>query len=197
MTVNSASRPPGYDLDDRRVVTSAAELKALAHPVRGVILDLLLERAASITELSRALKRPKSTVAHHVATLVDADLVRVVSTRRVRAIEERTYGRTARLFAVGTPDPGVLDPVPWAHPLADALRESDDAYRADTMWANLRHARIPRSSAAAFWSEVEGLMDAFSQLPREGDEVFGFSAAVYPTDYPVLDPGETLNPSVQ
>mgnify|MGYP003704545557 CR=1 FL=1 len=76
---------------------------------QGVIFDLAERlqpseardpRAASVTELASALDRPKSTVAHHVAVLVRADLLRVVSTRRVRAVEERLYGRTARLFYV-------------------------------------------------------------------------------------------------
>jgi DNA-binding transcriptional ArsR family regulator len=190
--VNSPPSSPDYPLEDRRVVTAPAEIKALSHPLRGVILDLLLERAASITELSLAMSRPKSTIAHHVAVLVDAGLVKVTRTRRVRAIEERFYGRTARLFAMGELDASEIDPVPWSHPLADAVRESRAAYRADTMWANVRHAAIPRPVAAEFWQRLEALMQDFSQLPRAGDQVFGFAVALYPTDFPVLpDPVET------
>jgi hypothetical protein len=40
-----------------------------------------------------------------VSVLVDADLVKVVRTRKVRAIEERFYGRTARIFYMGTARP--------------------------------------------------------------------------------------------
>jgi DNA-binding transcriptional ArsR family regulator len=188
MSVNKSSDPPGYELEARRVLSAPDELKALAHPLRGVILDLLLERAATITELAAAMGKPKSTIAHHVAVLSDAGMLRVVATRRVRAIEERLYGRTARLFAVGVVAPGDFDPLPWSHPLADAVRESDAAYRADTMWANLRHARIPRAAAAEFWSRVEALVDDFSRLPRASDEVFGFATALFPTDFPTLDP---------
>src|SRR3954469_3255427 len=71
-----------------------------SHPLRTTILGLLHERAATVTELAVALGRPKSTVAHHVKVLAEAGLVRVVRTRRVRAIEERFYGRTARMFYV-------------------------------------------------------------------------------------------------
>src|SRR5438874_13267132 len=92
---------PDYELADRLVVSAPAQLRAIADPLRGTILDLLLERAATVAELAAAVSRPKSTVAHHVNVLVDAALVRVVRTRRVRAIEERFYGRTARLFQVG------------------------------------------------------------------------------------------------
>src|SRR5687768_3811588 len=92
---------PDYELADRIVVTAPAQLRALADPLRAVILDLLLERAATVAELAAAVQRPKSTVAHHVNVLVEAGMLRVVRTRRVRAIDERYYGRTARVFYVG------------------------------------------------------------------------------------------------
>ena len=42
--------------------------------------------------------------------LADAGLLQVVRTRRVRAIEERFYGRTARMFYV-TLEPGPNGPL--------------------------------------------------------------------------------------
>src|SRR5215831_19207782 len=99
-SVNGKSVPPDYELADRIALTEPSQVKALGHPLRNTILGLLHERAASVSELAIALERPKSTVAHHVKVLVDAGLVHVVRTRRVRAIEERFYGRTARLFYV-------------------------------------------------------------------------------------------------
>src|SRR5690242_6222423 len=92
--------PPDYDLADRLALTEPSQVKALGHPVRNTILSLLHERAATVSELAVALGRPKSTVAHHVKVLREAGLLRVVRTRRVRAIDERFYGRTARLFYV-------------------------------------------------------------------------------------------------
>src|SRR3954452_2643944 len=92
--------PPDYELTDRIALTEPGQIKALGHPLRNTILGLLHERAASVSELAVALARPKSTVAHHVKVLAEAGLVRVVRTRRVRAIEERFYGRTARMFYV-------------------------------------------------------------------------------------------------
>ena len=92
--------PPDYELADRIALTQPSQVKALGNPVRNTILGLLHERAATVTELATALERPKSTVAHHVKVLAEAGLVQVVRTRRVRAIEERFYGRTARMFYV-------------------------------------------------------------------------------------------------
>src|SRR5215211_1781394 len=92
---------PDYDLEEMLVVTSPEQLRALAHPLRDTLLELVLERAATVTEMAHAVDRPKSTVAYHVNLLVDAGLLRVVRTRRVRAIDERYYGRVARTLYVG------------------------------------------------------------------------------------------------
>src|SRR5215213_3890393 len=100
--------PPDYDLADRIALTRPSQVKAIAHPLRTTILGLLHERAATVSELAVAVERPKSTVAHHVKVLSEAGLVRVVRTRRVRAIEERFYGRTARMFYVAVEQSGVL-----------------------------------------------------------------------------------------
>jgi DNA-binding transcriptional ArsR family regulator len=187
MSINTSGASfPDYELAERIVVTQPRELKALAHPLRSTLLELVLERAATVSELAAAVERPKSTVAHHVNVLVDAGMLKVVRTRRVRAIEERFYGRTARLFFIGQVRSEDVSPPPWAHPLAEAAQESEEAYLADTMWANGRHARIARSTAREFWSRVEDLIQEFAQLPREGDTVFGFTAGLYPTSYPTL-----------
>ena len=96
-----SSNTPDYDLDETAELTTAAQVRAISDPLRTTILGLLHERAATVTELAAAVKRPKSTVAHHVGVLANAGLLRVVRTRRVRAIEERYYGRAARMFFVG------------------------------------------------------------------------------------------------
>ena len=194
MSINRSSPPayPDYELADRLVVTGRRELKAMSDPLRSALLELTLERAATVTELAAAVARPKSTIAHHVNVLVDAGMLKVVRTRRVRAIEERFYGRTARLFYIGRVDADVSSDIdaagrpPWTNPFADAAAESDAAYRTDTLWANARHVRIPRAAAGAFWPRVQALLDEFAQLPRAGDEVFGLMAGLYPTDFPAL-----------
>jgi DNA-binding transcriptional ArsR family regulator len=180
---------PDYDLEDLRVVSSPPELRAMAHPLRGTILELLLERAATVAELATAVGRPKSTVAYHVDVLVDADMVKVVRTKRVRAIDERFYGRTARLFYVGAVDhTGDGPPVPFNN-LATAAAEAAPAHEADDLRCVLRHARIPREHAAEFWDRVLDLVGGFMQLPRSGETVYGFVAGLYPTEYPTLPEG--------
>jgi DNA-binding transcriptional ArsR family regulator len=178
---------PDYELADRIVVTTPAQLRAIADPLRVTILDLLLERAATVAELAAAVQRPKSTVAHHVNVLVEAGMLRVVRTRRVRAIDERSYGRTARTFYVGVMNrPGDDETPVHANALSVAAAESGPAHEADQLRTILRHARIPAQRAAEFWERVDALTREFAQLPRSGDTVYGFAAGLYPTDYPTL-----------
>jgi DNA-binding transcriptional ArsR family regulator len=197
MSINSEI--PDYELDDRLVVTAPAQLRAMADPLRAMILDLLLERAATVAELAAAVKRPKSTVAHHVNVLVEAGMLRVVRTRRVRAIDERYYGRTARVFYVGVVNrPGEDPTTVHANALSVAAAESVPAHEADELRSILRHARIPAERAADFWERVIALTREFAQLPRSGDTVYGLAAGLYPTDFPTLPgPDEPIDGSAE
>ena len=178
---------PDYDLDELVVITAPEQLRALADPLRTTLLELLLERAATVTEMSQAVDRPKSTVAYHVNFLVDAGLVRVVRTRRVRAIEERYYGRVARTLYIGVlnrPEDRLV--AASINSLAQAVAESAAAHANDELRCTLVHARIPIEHVRAFWSQVQALARGFAQIPRGGDQVYGFVAGLYPTDAPTL-----------
>lgn len=180
--------PPDYDLTERIALTRPSQVKAISHPLRTTILGLLHERAASVSELAVALGRPKSTVAHHVKVLAEAGLVRVVRTRRVRAIEERFYGRTARMFYVGverSPDGGDELPLDF-NDLEVAAGESAAAYREGKLWGFIRHARISEEQASEFWERMADLAAEFDRLPRSGGTVYGFAVGIYPTDHPTL-----------
>jgi DNA-binding transcriptional ArsR family regulator len=179
--------PPDYDLADRIALTRPIQVRALGHPLRNTILGLLHERAATVSELAIALERPKSTVAHHVKVLAEAGLVQVVRTRRVRAIEERFYGRTARMFYVAVERSGEGDVMPRDfNDFEVAARESADAYRDGKLWGFIRHARISETQASAFWDRMADLVAEFERLPRSGDTMYGFAVGVYPTDQPTL-----------
>jgi hypothetical protein len=109
-----------------------------------------------------------------------------------RAIDERYYGRTARVFYVGVVNrPGEDPTTVHANALSVAAAESVPAHGADDLRSILRHVRIPEERAAEFWQRVLALASDFAQLPRSGDTAYGFVAGLYPTDYPTLpDPDE-------
>lgn len=192
MSVNE--QIPDYDLDDLLVVTAPEQLRALADHLRGTLLELVLERAATVTELAQAVDRPKSTIAYHVNLLVEAGLLRVVRTKRVRAIEERYYGRVARTYYVGALNrPEDKQVVATMNGLAEAAAESAAAHAADDLRCLLVHARIPRAEVRNFWAQVQELARQFAQIPRSGDQAYGFAAGLYPTDAPTL-PDATQRP---
>ncbi len=179
-------KTPDYDLADRLALTEPAQVRALAHPLRTTILGLLHERAATVTELSTAVDRPKSTVAHHVGVLASAGLVHVVRTRRVRAIDEAFWGRTARSFHVSLGQPEDTPTLDF-NDFEVAARESQPAYAEGRLWGFLRHARITEEQKEQFWHRMAALVEEFDTLPREGDLVHGFAVGIYPVEgYPQL-----------
>ncbi|HKE71666.1 MAG TPA: helix-turn-helix domain-containing protein [Nocardioidaceae bacterium] len=188
--MSSDTQLPDYELEDLRIIASTPELKAAFHPLRNQLLDLVLERAATVAELAEAVDRPKSSVAYHVDVLLDAGLLRVVRTRKVRAIDERFYGRTARIFYVGQIRPEQLSAIP--NILVDAAAESVPAHQADDLRAIVRHTRISRDDAAEFWAQVFALAREFSARSRTGEETYRFVAGLYPTEYPSLPEADSV-----
>ncbi|MDY7103552.1 MAG: winged helix-turn-helix domain-containing protein [Actinomycetota bacterium] len=163
-----------YELDDQLAADTPERMKAMGDPLRFAIADLVLERAMSVTELAGRLDRPKGTIAYHVDVLVDAGLLKVVRTRKVRAIEERFYGRTARTFVVHTA-PGEL-------PFTREASEAADVDREDRPHVyTLRRARIPAARAEEYVARLHALALEFSEEPRGGDTEYGLYVALFPT----------------
>ncbi len=187
---------PDYELDDVVQATTDQQLKALANQTRKQILDLVLERAASVAELAEAVGRPKSTMAHHVDVLTDAGLLKVVRTRKVRAVEERFYGRVGRtVWVVGdkTYDPeNTLGDTLTPSFLHEAMAEIAPGTKVSS---TLRHARISADQAEEFFERVLELANEFTRQPREGDTVYAFTVGLFPTDSPVLPNPSEADPS--
>jgi DNA-binding transcriptional ArsR family regulator len=182
-----ADNPPDYELADRMALTEPAQVRAIGHPLRTTILQLLHERAATVTELAQAVQRPKSTVAHHVEVLARNGLVAVVRTRKVRAIEERFYGRTARLFHVAAEPSPAGDEMPRDfNDFEVAARESETAHEQGRLWGFIRHARISEDQVSRFWEQMAELVEEFDRMPRSGTTMYGFAIGIYPTDHPTL-----------
>ncbi len=175
-----------YQADEYVHAETPDQLKALGHDLRMRILDLLNERAASVTELAVALERPKGTIGYHVKVLEEAGFVRVVRTRQVRAITERFYGRVAHTVVLhGMPESS--DKLWMLHEAAErAVVEQGAALPATT----LRYVRMSEEQAAEFWERVLELAIDFAKAPRSGDRVYGLLGAVFPTDEPTLPDGE-------
>ena len=191
------SRCPDYDLLEGLELTSPAQCRALFDDTRTQIVSLLLERAATTSELAEVLGKPKGTIGHHLKVLEDAGLVRVVRTERVRALEAKYYGRTARTFfyhhvgeALDAPQrilataAAEIATVPTGPTQAPGVPGSREAM------ANLRHARIPADRAEEWAGRLNDLVDEFTREARAGDVTYALVVGLYPTRRPPLPPTE-------
>ena len=167
-----------YELAAELKLDTPARLKALGDPLRSTIVDLVLERAMSVTELAERLDRPRGSVAYHVDVLVAAGLLQVVRTRRVRAIDERFYGRPALTYVL--PDrPGEIPFIRDVLAEMDVERlDAEDRHSTSTY----RHARIPEHRAHEFAHRLQALALEFAEEPRSGDTEFGLYIALFPTN---------------
>lgn len=176
-----ADHSPDYDLPEMLELTDPAQYRALFEETRGRIVQLLLERAATTTELAEALGRPKGTVGHHLKVLEAAGLVHVVRTRRVRALEARYYGRTARVFLYRDVGEAVGEPQRVLARAADEIRAAAGAVDVP-LTANQRYVRIPAVRAEEWKHRLDELVVELTHEPAAGDTTFAVVVALYPVE---------------
>lgn len=182
---------PDYALEHTLTFDSSDQYRALFEDTRMRIVDLLLERAATIKELAETLDIPKGTIGHHVSVLEHAGLIRVVRTEKVRAIEAKYYGRTARTYLLADHTEFDVDVAPDKFLTAAAVEFSRAAEDGKPL-STLRYARIPEERAQEWADRLIELVDEFTGEQRGGDTTYGLLVAFYPTDRPHLpDVGET------
>jgi len=116
------------------------------------IVAVLRDRAASTTELAEEIGLAKGTIAHHLKVLEGAGLIKVVRTRRVRALTESFYGRVARLFV---------------------LKSSDENPQA--------RVRLSPADVQSFQRRVEQLLHDFETSASAQGEEYELVATVYPS----------------
>jgi DNA-binding transcriptional ArsR family regulator len=171
-------------------VEEQAQLRALADDLRATIIRLLKERAASTTELAKALGIPKGTVGHHLKVLEKAGLVRVVRTRKVRALTEMYYGRVARLFVLKGDDE-MPEELKGGGLAAMMLRQAADeivASAGDKDLSALVHVRLAPADVKRFQRRLNRLIADFHRNDATEGEMYALALALY-RSITVLPPG--------
>jgi DNA-binding transcriptional ArsR family regulator len=172
--------PPNYEADDVLVVREPEQLRALGDDLRSRIVALLRDRAASTTELAAKLGLPKGTVGHHVKVLEKAGLVHVVRTRQVRAVTEKYYGRTARLFLFKTTEDDAEDVRNVAAAsLRRAAEEMLPLREDDDTTFGVVTARLTDADARRLYRRLKKLIDDFRAADSADGAPFGLAAALY------------------
>ncbi len=168
-----------YEADDTLLVSDPAKLRAMADPFRVQLVQLLRDKARSTQEISEQLGIPKGTVGHHLKVLESAGLIRVVRTRKVRALTEKFYGRTARLFLYQTEDPADGRAIS-AVTLRQAANEVDLAPLVAGF--GLVRARLTQPEIDRFERRVKKLMDDFRGADKPGGAPSSLTAGIWAVD---------------
>jgi DNA-binding transcriptional ArsR family regulator len=168
-----------YEAEDTLLVTEPPQLRAIADPFRTQLIQLLRDRARSTQSLSTELGIPKGTVGHHLKVLESAGLIRVVRTRKVRAMTEKFYGRTARLFLYQTEDPADGRAIS-AITLRQAASEVERA--AHSTGFGLVRARLDKKDVARFERRAKKLMDDFRSADKAGGKPRSLTLGFWSTE---------------
>ena len=165
-----------YDADDVLVVSEPRQLRALGDDLRTKIVMLMRDRARSTQELAAELGLPKGTVAHHVKVLQRAGLIRVVRTRKVRAVTEKFFGRTARLFVYEVDDPADARALGAAalRQAADELAGAPEGATFGVIATRLTPAEVKR-----FERRLHRLIEDFRESKASGGAPFRLATALW------------------
>jgi DNA-binding transcriptional ArsR family regulator len=168
-----------YEAEDTLLVDEPAQLRAMGDPFRTQLIQLLRDRARSTQEISEELSVPKGTVGHHLKVLERAGLIRVVRTRKVRAVTEKFYGRTARLFLFQTEDPADSRAIS-AVTLRQAANEVELAPLVTGF--GLVRARLTEKDLARFERRTKKLMDDFRAADQAGGIPSSLTGGIWATE---------------
>src|SRR5215831_19283708 len=94
MTTIRSREGPGAPV----LTAGAAELRALAHPLRLRLVELFAEAPRTTKQIADLLGEPPTRLYHHVAALERAGLLRLKETRQNRGTVEKWYEAIARSF---------------------------------------------------------------------------------------------------
>ncbi|HET7822345.1 MAG TPA: helix-turn-helix domain-containing protein [Ornithinibacter sp.] len=140
---------PDPDLLD---VTDTDQLRALGHPARMRLLLSVGAEGATVSQLSTRLAMNKGNVAHHLAVLERARLVRRGRTRTVRGGTEQYFERVAR--RVRTPGGAASG---HTAAMLQTIADQVDAAPGDPL-LHLRRLRMTPQQAAALAAHLDRLV---------------------------------------
>jgi DNA-binding transcriptional ArsR family regulator len=172
-----ATAPEPTDEADNLVLNSPEQFKALGHPLRHQLINVLRQRPATLGQLATALESTKGTIGYHVKMLVDAGLLRPAQTRTVRGGTEQYFEPVGSGYRPELPGTGAARFLVNA-----ALAEMVPGEPEETM---LTHLRLTPGQARNL---IARLADIAHERPAEEhpSEPYGLLLSVYRTDVPQL-----------
>jgi DNA-binding transcriptional ArsR family regulator len=154
----------------KRRKASENRIKAMSHPLRAAILNILGDRTASPAEMARELEEELSNVSYHVKQLVEFECAEMVSTRPVRGALEHFYRATER-HLIETEEWEDLDPVIAEDILCEVQQKMLDDFvasvRANVIGAD-KDFHLTRTPLVL---DAEGLQEALAAHERARKEL--------------------------
>ncbi|MEV7617733.1 winged helix-turn-helix domain-containing protein [Streptomyces sp. NPDC089799] len=174
------------DEQDRLVLRAPEQFKALGHPVRHRMVNVLRQRPATLRQLADVLGMSKGTVGYHVRVLREAGLVRLAETRRVRGGTEQYFALVSRGFEV--PEDALVGP---EFLINAALGEMLPARPGEPTHTELRHLWLTEAEAHA----LQGRLTAMAEEPhaatdRASATPYGLLVSLFRADVPSLPPDD-------
>ena len=185
------------------VVTNLETLKVVSDGLRSRIIDLLRAEPQTVKQVATTLNLPPKKLYYHINLLEQHELIRVVGTRIVSGIIEKTYRATAYLFLferevfASSPEDGNSLPPGTAllfettknqlaqsieYKLVDLEEETLPQHR---LLANWNMTRMTPAQAQDFYARLEALIDEFATMKQDNAELNPQAYRLFLTLFPV------------
>lgn len=173
------------------IVSDLETLKVTADALRLRLIDLLRQRPATAKALAAVLETQPRSLYYHLNLLERHGLIRVVETRLVSGIQEKTYRASAYLFVFKDFAPGAEGDAPplgvavssIMHITEEELREAvargridlrDGAPPEHALHNDWRLLRLTAAEAASLAARLEALLNEYPDMldaPASGEAV--------------------------
>lgn len=163
------------------VLQTPAHFKALGHPVRHRVVNVLRQRPATLGQLASAMGLAKGTISFHVRVLRDAGLVRLAGTQHVRGGTEQYFALVStgfRMHEDAEAGPGFL--------VQAALAEMSPAGDSEPGHTVLRHLWLSEQQAGALAAQLEDFATRQHPADAGSGDAYGLLLSLYRADIPRL-----------
>ncbi|MGF1427632.1 ArsR/SmtB family transcription factor [Kitasatospora sp. LaBMicrA B282] len=174
---------PAHDEPEPLVLSTPEQFKAMGHPVRHRLINVLRQRPATLRQLADALQLPKGTVGYHVKTLREAGLVVLAESRQVRGGTEQYFALASRSFTFHEESEGGAEFL-----INAAIAERLPPRPGQAEHTLLRHLWLTDEEAHALAARLRAEGEAPMPVDSSRGEAYGLLVTLFPADIPALAP---------
>lgn len=180
----SATANTGPAAPEPLVLQTPAHFKALGHPVRHRIVNVLRQRPTTLGQLASAMGLAKGTISFHMRVLREAGLVRMAGTQHVRGGTEQYFALVSTGFRHEDARAGTefLFQVALAEMLPAGGNESGHTV--------LRHLWLSEQQARTLSAQLEDFVTQQHPVDPVSGEAYGLLLSLYRADIPRLPAAE-------